>query len=207
MSRFGIVSSLFLLHLFPSQSERGHQSSVNRSNKLILKIMINNPIVTTISNANPNQPSTIAVVPTPLLTLPFPKSCAIVLAATEAVCCHSTETSTKTEAMKMSARATWDTEREGKGLTSRSEPRSSTSSCQPGKVRRRRKQTKARTMATILFLSLVSSLLTPIDKEGNNLHKIRKNNGILKRTRYPYQIQWILIHANLIRQTTGIITA
>ena len=50
----------------------------------------------------------------------------------------------------MSARATWETGREGKGLTSRSEPRSSISSCQPGKVARRRKHTKARTMATML---------------------------------------------------------
>ena len=129
----------------------GHQSpSVSRSNRLILKIITNNPIVTIINSANPNHPSIIADVPTPLFTLPFPRSCAIVLAATDAVCCHSTETSTKTEATKMSARATWETGREGKGLTSRSEPRSSISSCQPGKVARRRKQTKARTMATML---------------------------------------------------------
>ena len=57
----------------------------------------------------------------------------------------------KTAATKMMARATWDTGREGKGLTSRSEPRSSNSSCQPGKVARMRKQMKARMMATILM--------------------------------------------------------
>jgi len=58
-----------------------------------------------ISNAKLNQPNTIAVVPTPLLTLPFPKSWAMIEAATEAVCCQRTETRTKMEAMKMIARA------------------------------------------------------------------------------------------------------
>lgn len=91
-----------------------------------------------------------AVVPTPLLTLPLPKSWAIIEAATEAVCCHRTETSTKIEAMKMIARAIWETGREGKGLTSRSLPWASSSSCQPGKVARRRRQMKAKMMAMIL---------------------------------------------------------
>ena len=81
-------------------------SSVNLSSKCMLNIITSNPIVTTISSAKPNQPSTIAEVPTPLLTLPLPKSCAICAAATEAVCCHSTLTSTKIEAMKISASAT-----------------------------------------------------------------------------------------------------
>lgn len=56
----------------------------------------------------------------------------------------------KMEAMKMIARATWETGREGKGLTSRSEPSESSSSCQPGKVARRMKQMKAKMMAMIL---------------------------------------------------------
>lgn len=112
--------------------------------------MTSNPIVTMINSANPNHPRIMAAVPTPLLTLPLPKSWAIVLAPTDAVCCQRTETSTKTEATKMSARATWETGREGNGLTSRSEPLSSCSSCQPGNVARRRKQTNARTMATII---------------------------------------------------------
>lgn len=75
-------------------------------NARILKIMTNRPMVTIISSVNENQPSTMALVPTPDMTLPFAKSSAMVLAATEAVCCHRTETSTKTEAMKMMARAT-----------------------------------------------------------------------------------------------------
>jgi hypothetical protein len=116
----------------------------------MLRIMTSNPMVTIISKTKPNQPSTIADVPTPDLTLPFPKSCAIVAAATDAVCCHSTETRTKMDAMKMSARATCETGLDGKGLTSTSDPvRSSRSSCQPGKVARRTKVKKARMMATI----------------------------------------------------------
>ncbi len=102
------------------------------------------------NKANPNHPRIMAVDPTPDLTLPLPRSWAIVLAATDAVCCHSTETRTKTEATKMRASATCDTGLEGKGLTSLSEPLSSVSSCQPGKVARRMKQMKARTIATIL---------------------------------------------------------
>lgn len=105
-----------------------------------------------------------AEVPTPDLTLPFPRSCAMVLAATEAVCCHSTDTRTKTEAINIRARATCETGREGKGLTSLSEPRSSVSSCQPGNVARRRKVTKARTMATMLRYSIS----TVVPKRGHD---------------------------------------
>ena len=117
---------------------------------LMLNIITSKPIVTTMSRAKLNHPNTIAVVPTPLLTLPLPKSCAMTLAATEAVCCHNTETRINIEAMKMIARAIWETGREGKGLTSRSDPLSSSSSCQPGKVARRRRQMKAKIMAMIL---------------------------------------------------------
>jgi hypothetical protein len=109
-------------------------------------------MVTMISSAKLNHPSTIAVVPTPLFTLPLPRSCAIMEAATEAVCCQSTETSTKIEAMKIIARAICETGREGKGLTSRSLPWSSCSSCQPGKVARRSRQMNAKMIATILFI-------------------------------------------------------
>jgi len=107
-----------------------------------------------ISNEKPNQPSTIAAVPTPLTTLPLPRSCAMIEAATEAVCCHNTDTRTKIEAMKMIARDIWLTGREGNGFTSTSssEPSedSRSSVCQPGKVRRRRRQMKAKTIATML---------------------------------------------------------
>lgn len=112
--------------------------------------MTSNPIVTMIKSTNPNQPSTIAVVPTPLLTLPFPKSCAIMDAATDAVCCHKTDTRTKIEAINIRVRATWDTGRDGKGLTSLSLPSESSSSCQPGKVARSNRQMNAKTIPTIL---------------------------------------------------------
>lgn len=79
-------------------------------------------MVTIMSSEKPNQPRIIAAVPTPDLTLPLPKSWAIVEAATDAVCCQSTETSTKTLETKMRARAIWQTGREGNGFTSMSEP-------------------------------------------------------------------------------------
>lgn len=129
---------------------RSQLSSVNLSNMLILIIMTKSPIVTIMSNANPNQPNIIAVAPTPLWTLPLPRSWAMVLAATEAVCCHSTDTRTNTDAMNIRARATCETGREGKGWIACWEPLSSTSSCQPGKVARMRKQKNARIIATIL---------------------------------------------------------
>jgi hypothetical protein len=92
-----------------------------------------------------------AVVPTPLLTLPLPRSCTMVDAATEAVCCHMMLTSTKTDEMKTVARAAWDTGLDGKGLTSVSDPLAEVSVCQPGKVASRRNVRKARTMATMLI--------------------------------------------------------
>lgn len=117
--------------------------------RFILSIMTSNPIVTAVKRPKLNQPSTIAVVPTPDFTEPFPRSCATCDAATEAVCCHNTLTRTKTAAMKMRARAVCETAREGKGLTSTSEP-PCLSACQPGKVARSRKVMKAKTMAMML---------------------------------------------------------
>lgn len=107
-------------------------------------------MVTMMRRVKENQPMTMALVPTPLRTAPLPKSWAMMEAATEAVCCHRTETRTKMEAMKMMARAICETDRDGKGLTSRWEPSESSSSCQPGKVARSRKQRKAKMMAMIL---------------------------------------------------------
>ena len=97
-----------------------------------------------------NQPSAMALEPIPDMTLPFPKSWAMIEAATEAVCCHKTDTRMKIDAMKMMARAIWETGRLGKGLTSRSEPSLSSSSCQPGKVAKSRKQMKANMIAMML---------------------------------------------------------
>lgn len=114
--------------------------------------MTSKPIVTMISNVKLNQPITIAEVPTPDNTLPFPKSWAMILAATDAVCCQRTDTRTKMDAMKMMARATWLTGRLGKGLTSRSEPSLSSSSCQPGNVASNSRQMNANIMAMMLSL-------------------------------------------------------
>jgi hypothetical protein len=117
----------------------------------MLRIMTSRPMVTTTNKPNPNQPRIMADEPTPLLTLPLPMSCAIVLAATEAVCCHSTDTNTNTVATKISASAACETGREGNGLTSRSEPLASSSSCQPGNVASKIKQKNASTIATMLI--------------------------------------------------------
>lgn len=138
------------IYIQPNQTNHS-STSVNFLKILRLKIIVNSATVTTTSNPNPNHPSTIADVPTPLFTLPLPMSFAIVLAATDAVCCHRTETRTKTAATKTRARATWETGRLGKGFTSCSEPVSSVSSCQPGNVARRMKQRKEKTTAMILF--------------------------------------------------------
>lgn len=88
-----------------NQSTISQSSSVNFLSILILRIMMRRPIVTITNSTKPNQPSTMAEVPTPLLTTLLPISWAIVLAATDAVCCHNTETSTKTEDTKIKARA------------------------------------------------------------------------------------------------------
>jgi hypothetical protein len=69
----------------------------------------------------------------------------MVAAATDAVCCQSTLTNTNIDETNMIAREIWETGREGNGLCS-----PSSSSCQPGNVARRRRQTNARMMATIL---------------------------------------------------------
>jgi hypothetical protein len=119
----------------------------------MLNIMTSKPIVTIISSVKLNQPITMALVPTPAKTLPLPRSCAIMAAATEAVCCHSTDTRTNMDAMKMMASAIWLTGLLGKGLMSRSEPSESSSSCQPGNVASSRKQMKAKMMAMILLAS------------------------------------------------------
>lgn len=119
--------------------------------------MTSRPTVTTTIRPKPNQPRTMADVPTPLLTLPLPISCAIVLAATDAVCCHNTETRTKTDETNMRANAAWDTGRDGNGFTSFSDPALSTSSCQPGNVARSTQQKKARIMATMLLQSACQS--------------------------------------------------
>lgn len=131
----------------------------------------------------------------------------MVLAATEAVCCHSTDTSTNTDAMNMRARAICETGREGKGWICCWEPLSSTSSCQPGKVARMRKQKNARIIATILQWAISKKRGEEFQKECRDSHQVRKHDTILKCTCYPNQIQWILIHAHLPCQTTGIVAA
>lgn len=111
------------------------------------------------------------------------------------------------DAMKMSASATCETGREGKGLMSMSEPvRASRSSCQPGKVARRRKVTKARMMATILWEGLVSKSFSWL-YEDVNLQEVREDNGILERRGNPDQVQRVLVDVDTLRQRRGIVGA
>ncbi|KAB8659307.1 hypothetical protein FH972_026196 [Carpinus fangiana] len=143
----------------------------------MLRIMTSKPIVTTTKSPKPNQPRTMAVVPTPLFTLPLPKSCAICAAATDAVCCQSTLTSTKMEEMKMRASAACETGREGNGLTSTSEPvLGSGSSCQPGKVASRMKE-------------------------------IGEDDAVLEGAGDPDQVQRILVDSDLCCKARGIVAA
>ena len=107
-------------------------------------------MVTMMRRVKENQPRTMAEEPMPDMTESLPRSWAMMEAATEAVCCHSTDTSTNTDAMKMMDSATYDTGRLGNGFTSRSEPSLSASSCHPGNVASSRKHTKAKMIAMIL---------------------------------------------------------
>lgn len=153
----------------------------------MLIIITSKPIVTTMRRAKENQPMTMALVPTPLLTTPFPKSWAITEAATEAVCCHKTETRTKMEATKIMARATWETGREGNGLTARSEPSESSSSCHPGHVASKMKQIKAKIMAMILVGNGGLAILTVICnlRTWKCLHQVREHDHILELGSQP----------------------
>lgn len=61
-------------------------------------------------------------------------------------------------------------------------------------------------MATILEC-LVSSLFAEMTTREEHSHQIRKHDTILESICDPYQIQGILVHGHLRRQTRGIITA
>lgn len=108
--------------------------------------------------------------------------------------------------MKIRARATCETGLEGKGLMSISEPvRASRSSCQPGKVARRRKVTKARMMATILQGLLVGHL---VDKRRRRcLQEVGENDGVLEGRCHPDQVQWILVDVDALRKSGSIVRA
>jgi hypothetical protein len=106
----------------------------------------------------------------------------------------------------MSARATCDTGREGKGLMSMSEPvRASRSSCQPGKVARRRKVTKARIMATMLR-ELLARCIEAAEAE-KCVQKVREDDGVLERCCHPDQVQRILVDVDALRKSCGVVRA
>lgn len=188
----------------------------------MLRIMTSRPMVTMMSSVKLNQPMTMALDPTPLSTLPLPKSCAMMLAATDAVCCHSTDTSTKMLAMKMMASATWLTGRLGNGLTSRSDPSESSSSCQPGKVASRRRQTKAKMMAMMLAQGsrvrldpsacpshslVVLEACVGKGERRENAHEVGEDDHVLELTGQPDEVEGVLVHRNLVGQSGRVVTA
>lgn len=170
-----IVYRCFLDLKHSTQLHVTHQS-VSWFKTVILRIMSKRPMVTTISKAKENQPIAIALDPTPDLTLPLPRSWAMILAATDAVCCHRTDTKTNIEATKMIASEICETNRDGKGFTSRSEPSLSSSSCQPGKVAKSRRQMKANMMAMILY-RFVFSVHSKNTKMLGKLLKLTSSKG------------------------------
>jgi hypothetical protein len=106
----------------------------------------------------------------------------------------------------MSARATCETGRDGKGLMSMSEPvRASRSSCQPGKVARRRKVTKARMMATMLR-ELLAGCIACWWANGC-LQEVGEDDGVLERCSDPDQIQRILVDVDALRKSGGVVRA
>jgi hypothetical protein len=108
--------------------------------------------------------------------------------------------------MKIKARATCETGREGKGLMSMSEPvRASRSSCQPGNVARRRKVTKARMMATILQELLAACLKD--QRMRGCLQEVGEYDGVFEGRCHPDQVQWILVDVDALRKSSGIVRA
>lgn len=45
------------------------------------------------------------------------------------------------------------------------------------------------------------------DVGGKHLHQVWKNDTVLESICYPYQVEWILVHGHLGRQTRCIVTA
>ena len=127
-----------------------HHSSVGRSSSLILKTIKSKYTAVRVKKPNPTQPSANALVPTPFFTAPHPNSRDVIAAATEAVCCHVIDTNTRVEASVEAASAANDTSLEGNGFTSRMLPSSSSSSCQPEKLRSKQIIIKASATAAIL---------------------------------------------------------
>lgn len=83
----------------------------------------------------------------------------------------------------MIASETCDTGREGNGFTSTSDPSSFSAVCQPGKVAKRTKQTKAKMIAMILIKLACVIRWQCAECLNKYLHQIWEHNHILKLTR------------------------
>ena len=98
--------------------------------------IITSPIAPTSLRAAAVQPNTNENAPTLPSTVPYAVSSADVTRTTLAICCQKTKKTPDRKAKLDKAIADFRTLLAGKGFSSRSEPRSSSSSCQPGKVHR-----------------------------------------------------------------------
>lgn len=116
-----------------AQHDRRYKS-VRRSSICIDTIMTTVPMETTVERRNAIQTKTMAAVPTEAVTLPYVEVAISEATEAAAVCCHEAATSVNADATQVAAAIAWLTGLEGNGFTSRVEPASSVSSCQPGKV-------------------------------------------------------------------------
>ncbi len=116
----------------------------------MLNIMTSRPMVTMMRRVKLNQPMTIALVPTPDKTLPLARVLGYDAGCYRGRVLPQHRDEDEDAGDEDDGQATCDTGRDGNGLTSRSEPSLSSSSCHPGKVARRRRQMKAKMMAIML---------------------------------------------------------
>ena len=91
-------------------------------------------------------------------------------------CCQKLLSSDRTEATKRTARLTWDTARDGKGLTSLSDPSESSSSCQWGKVASRRMVKNAKATLTNLSIPVVSDYTLMCRQRKESIQQCDENN-------------------------------
>lgn len=128
-----------------------------------------NPMTGIITNVTAIHPKAIAALPVWVIVRPYVRCRVTVDAVLAPTCCQNADTQPKAHPSPRAANATIDTGRDGKGFTSRTESSSSSSSCHPGNVARRRKVMNVNMIAMILGAGQQSGLqfvLTTFEKES-----------------------------------------
>lgn len=113
----------------------------------MLQIIVRSATVERPMHTTAAHPRTTATVPMWLSTAPYVRPSAIVPAALLLMCCHRIEINPNMNPSPISPSAACDTDLEGKGLTSISDPSSLTSWCHPGNVCSKAKHINVKTMA------------------------------------------------------------